>query len=483
MDFARLIAAAEAQLRAAQATRAGYVTEQTALLEALPNERASLSETDQARFDELRSLKAAATGSIDQLSAKLEELRREQGDDERMTRAAEQRTPGAEPISPAVITNEARTYTSETAMGGRSFFADAFRSEKRGDSNARARLERHAREVEVHKEISQRAAETGGFAGLIVPQYLIQWAAPKLRAGRGVANVVTRLPLPAEGMNLVITKGTTGASVDVQQTENSDVSNTDEEWTDLTIPVRTIAGQQDVSRQVLERGTGNDQLIYLDLARAYGARLGTQVINGSGSAGQVKGILNTAGIGAATAFGAPVSSANLTKKIAGANASVYGAGEGIAPDVLVMAPRRWGWLSGEVDGQGRPLVTVNTVANVNAVAVGSATGEAFADAPVRYAGTHSSGLPVLIDNNIPTAVGTNSEDVILSLDSDELLLWEEGDGLPRQLMFEQTAGGSLTTKLVVYGYVAFTAERYPEAAAKIGGLDTVAGDGLIQPTF
>lgn len=482
MDFAKLIAAAEAKLRAAESTRAGYVTEQTSLLAALPD-RASLSDTDQARFDELRSLKTASATLIDELGAELVSLRKEQEDDERITRAAEKRTPAAHGTGPAVVTKEERTYTLHEALRGRSFFADAFRSEKMGDHAARQRLERHATEVQVHREMTERAASTGGFAGLIVPQYLVEWAAPKLRAGRGVANVVTKLPLPAEGMNLVITRGTTGASVDVQATENTAVSDTDEEWTDLTIPVRTIAGQQDVSRQVLERGTGNDQLIYLDLARAYGARLGTQVINGSGSSGQVKGILNTAGIGAATAFGAVVAAGNFTSKIAGINADVYSAGEGIAPDVLVMHPRRWGWLTSIVDASNRPLVTANTVANFNAAAVGSATGEAFADAPVHFAGTHSSGLPVLLDNNVPTNVGTNNEDVILSLDSDELLLWEEGDGLPRQLMFEQTTGGSLTTKLVVYGYVAFTAERYPEASSKVGGLDTVAGDGLIQPVF
>ena len=45
----------------------------------------------------------------------------------------------------------------------------------------------------------------------------------------------------------------------------------------------------------------------------------------------------------------------------------------------------------------------------------------------------------------------------------DLLLWEDGDGMPRQLKFEETLAGNLTVKLVAFGYSAFTAGRYPKA--------------------
>ena len=61
--------------------------------------------------------------------------------------------------------------------------------------------------------------------------------------------------------------------------------------------------------------------------------------------------------------------------------------------------------------------------------------------------------------------------------ADDLLLWEEGDGTPRQARFEQTLGNQLTVKLVVYGYAAFTAERYAAAVS------TISGTGLVTPTF
>jgi hypothetical protein len=68
------------------------------------------------------------------------------------------------------------------------------------------------------------------------------------------------------------------------------------------------------------------------------------------------------------------------------------------------------------------------------------------------------------------------------MDPMHALLWEDGDGMPKQLRFEQTLGNQLTVKLVVYGYAAFTAGRYPGAFGKTGGLD-VTGGGQIAPAF
>jgi hypothetical protein len=127
------------------------------------------------------------------------------------------------------------------------------------------------------------------------------------------------------------------------------------------------------------------------------------------------------------------------------------------------------------------------VANFNAVGVIGEPGVYSADknyfSGAQFVGVHSSGLPVLTDINVPINVGTNVEDVVLVVDTDVHYLWEEGDGMPRQLNFEQTIGGSLTTTLVVYGYAAYTAGKYPAATGKIGGLDSTATFGLVAPSF
>ena len=288
-------------------------------------------------------------------------------------------------------------------------------------------------------------------------------------------------------MSLIIPRGTTGAAVASQATENSSVQSTDEVWSNLTVPVVTIAGQQDVSRQSLERGIpGLDGLIYTDLAGAYAAELDRQVLHGTGASGQALGITQTSSIYAATAFGAAVSATNFTLKVAGAVAGIAGAGTAIQPRVIVMHPRRWGWLQSLVDSGGRPP---------RARAAGR---------PVQRGRVHHQPGRLLGRRCLHRIPGTGSRrvgewpaghhrrerhhhrghdqrgfgDRVRQLPA---LLWEESQA-PRQLRFEQTLGNQLTVKVVAYGYAAFTAGRYPGAFGKIGGLDTTT-NGLIAPSF
>ena len=261
------------------------------------------------------------------------------------------------------------------------------------------------------------------------------------------------------------------------------------------MPVVTAAGQQDVSRQALERGIpGLDALIYRDLAGAYAAELDRQVITGTGASGQALGIYNTSGINQATAFGAAATAATFFLKVAGAVNSIEASGTVVAPANLVIChPRRFSWLLGQVDGQGRPLVTpvANGIQVFNGMGVDGSPGgysgnPQAASTQVDFQGFtvkgYLQGLPVITDANVPTAQGTGPEDLVFVVNTDHMLLWENGDGMPNQLRFEQTLGNQLTVKLVAYNYFAFSAGRYPTAASVVGG-NAAAGFGLIAPTF
>lgn len=387
------------------------------------------------------------------------------------------------------VTSEERTYTREKDIAGRtSFFRDAFLSQVVGDTSARARLDRHAREVEVEGEIQTRATTTGSYAGLVVPQYLVDLAANVLRNGRPMANACTRLPLPDQGMSFIVPRATTGVSAASQATENTAVSNTDQVWANTTVPVATIAGQQVVSRQSLERGTpGIDQLIYADLAAAYAAELDRQIFVGTGASGQLTGINGQSGINTATAFGGAVTTTNFYSKLAGQIAAVAGAGTAVQPSLIVMAPRRWGWLTLQVDTAGRPLVTPVVNGLFNSVGVNSMPGGHGSEGDPTSLGYnivgYLHGLPVTTDANVPTNIGTPAEDLVFVFDQRMALLFEDGDGMPRQLRFEQTQGNNLSVILAAYNYVAFTAGRYPAAFGRVGGADTVAAQGLVNPTF
>jgi HK97 family phage major capsid protein len=420
---------------------------------------------------------------VTQLRATLSEYETEKSRDEAAASLSREFSPGAPlPVygSQARVTSEPRTYTARTdASGQASFFRDAYLSEFKQNRGARDRLERHGNEVVAHGEISERATTTGSFAGLIIPQYLVDQAALLQRAGRPFANTCQRLQIPEQGTSFVIPRGTTGASAAVQATENSSVSSTDQVWANVTVNVATVAGQQDVSRQSIERGTpGIDALIYLDLAGAYGVAVDVQCLSGSGSAGQVLGALLTAGVNQATAFAAAATPTTFYSKTAG-QLNAVSTTRFMAPTVICMHPRRWYWMVGQVDTQGRPLVVPSTNGPFNAFAVQDGSPD---DIGGKQAVGWMQGLPVVLDASIPTAVGSGPEDQVLVYRNTDLLLWEDGDGMPKELRFEQTLGNQLTIKLVTYGYIAFTAGRYPTSVGIVGG-NGAAGFGLIAPTF
>jgi len=252
-----------------------------------------------------------------------------------------------------------------------------------------------------------------------------------------------------------------------QATETAAVSETNMDDTLLTVDVRTLAGQQDVSRQAIDRGTGIDEIIIADLVSAYNTELDRQIINTSGAAGTHLGIRSTVSIIAVAYTDASPTAAELYPKLADLIQQIQ-AGVFMGISHFVMHPRRWWWIAKEL-GSTFPLLQFPATALQTA---GSAGGTAY-DAM----GRNIYGVPVVLDGNIPTTLGAGTnEDVILGVTADELHLWEDPNA-PLLIRAEQTAAGNLVVKMVVYAYSAFTAGRYP------GAHGTIGGTGLVLPTF
>jgi len=366
-------------------------------------------------------------------------------------------------VGGAVVTREARTYSPEAAV---SFVKDVFNAQVRGDFNASERLARHTRE----ESIERRDVGTSNFAGLVVPQYLVDLAAPFARAGRPTADFATaKHTLPAAGMSLEISRMTTGTSTAVQETQNTAVSETDADDTLLSIPVRTIAGQQDLSRQAIERGTGIDTFVIADLIRSWHTTVDAQVLNGTGSNGQFKGIRNSGG-NAITFTATTPTVALLYPKLADAIQQIQ-SNVFETPTHWIMHPRRLAFLLAAVDTTGRPLV----VPTANGPMNGSAAGTGAAG--YGNSGYTMMGLPIIADANVGTAYGAaTNQDEIYCVAAPEMHLWEQ-PGSPFALSFDATGASTLTIKSVVYGFGAFSAERYPLAAS------IISGTGLVAPTF
>ena len=417
-----------------------------AIVEAAQEEARELTPEQDAEIavalDEVRSLdeQIATHSELENRSAEAAELRKEKKFDQA--------------VAPAVVKSEARTYSPQAET---SFIADAYAAQFNNDFAAKDRLARHMNE----EKIERRDVTSANFAGLVVPQFLTELAAPFARAGRVTADLARKHQLPDAGLTISISKVTTGTAV-AEQTEGAAVQETDMDDTKLDLSVKTFAGMQDVSRQALERGTNIDSLVMADLVSAYHSTLNTAV---------VAELLASAG-NAVTYTDASPTVAELYPKLLDSVQKVqtsFFAG----PNVIIMHPRRLAFILAAVDGQNRPL----------AVPTPSSSGQpAFAygnGAPVYgNSGYSIAGLPVFTDATISTAQGAGTnQDTIYVGNSQELHLWEQGSGEPMMLRFEQPKASELEVTMIVYGYAAFTANRYPSAWSQINGT------GLVTPTF
>ena len=219
----------------------------------------------------------AAQATFDEAEVEVKSRKAEVERLERVAKAREENPPlvvDEEPEKPQRIKvgKEARTYRADAPF---SYFRDLlFRKD---DQAAGERLAQHSREVAAEqRDVS--TADPG--AGVFVPPvYLGEMWAEFPRESRPFVNAIGSLPLPDAGMTIDIPRITTATTVAVQAAEADAVSETDIDGTKLSVSVRTIAGQNDVSRQALERTfPGLDFLIFQDLRADYDEQLDTQAL-------------------------------------------------------------------------------------------------------------------------------------------------------------------------------------------------------------
>lgn len=416
-----------------------------AILSAAETEgRSELSSDEATKFDAARAELRSIDERIDELTAREAELVEL---DERKAKADEARRAIGVPV--VKVGREERTYRPD---GEHNFLQDAFRSKFSNDHAATERVTRAREEA-----LAEYRSTTGNYGGLVVPQYLTDLYAPVLKSGRPFLSNVTAVPLPEAGMTLTIPRGATGTSVAAQTTENTGVSNTTLTESDLTVPVRTFAGQQLTSRQSVDRGTGIADILLQDLFQDYATKVNVSAISGDGTAGGHWGILNTTSVQTAAWTG--TTGASLVSAIHNAvgkvNTSRYA-----AANLIVMHPRRWAYLCAASDTSSRPLVQVDGP-GFNAQGNGAAAGYGVVGSMV--------GIPVVTDAGVPTNLGASTnEDRIIVTRREDVLFMEDASA-PVGLTFEEVKGDQLSVTMVVFGYSAFTAGRYPVASCILQG--------------
>jgi len=490
-----LRAAAEVELEAAKHRRELAKAEAAYILKSAQDEgRATLTADDNAKIAAARQRRNQANADIDGAKQKIAALADIDADEADYQARAAQQVPAGRPIGDgnqlavppapgnpraadlpaydgvARIGEEPRTYSRQTDPYGRQFLMDVARGFSHNDPNSQSRLARHMTEEKIERLAGgqlQRAAgdaNTGAFAGLTVPQYLTDMYAPAIAGLRPFADICNGHPLPPNGMALDISRITTATSAALQANELDTASATSIDDTLLTIPVQTIAGQQRMSRQAIDRGTGTEDVTVQDLFSRYATTLDATLIT------QASTGLSAIAQNVAYADATPTA-AELYPKILNAAANVEAALLGFgSPSHAVMHSRRWYWLASQL-GTTWPLINAGPwgvqaggVLNPNSSYASGSRGQL----PV--------GLDVIVDNNISTALGAGTEDEIYVVPQRECHLWEEPNA-PLYIRAEQPAAANLGVLLVVYGYVAYTMGRYTN------GMGKISGTGLIAPTF
>jgi hypothetical protein len=108
----------------------------------------------------------------------------------------------------------------------------------------------------------------------VPPAWLMgQWI-ELARAGRPTANLFNTQPLPPGTDSINIPRVLTGTATAIQPNDNDPVQEVDLTDSSLSIPVRTIAGQQDIAIQLLDQSPINfDELVFRDLIADYATKV------------------------------------------------------------------------------------------------------------------------------------------------------------------------------------------------------------------
>jgi len=417
--------------------------------------------------DQVKEARSAFDAAHDAHKQALETLEAAKADQRRIDAMKEARAKA--PVSAGLdIGDKAVTVGAEAPVYARGkqdtdYFLDLYHARVKGDTAAAERLQRNNKHVAEKRDLTSTAGAGGEYAA---PLYMQDEFLELARAGRPTANAIGSKLLPANTNTIHIPTLATGTATAVQA-DGGTPQETDATTGEITVAVKTILGQQDMSRQIFDRSNpAIDSWLTRDLARDAATKLDVQVLNGSGSGANAKGILQDSNAISVSYTDASPTPAELYPKVADAIQQI-GTNLFLPPQAIIMHPRRWYWLASSVDTTGRPLVVPKEQVPTNAIGI-------FENVAAENVVGTMLGLPVLIDASIPITGGGGTEDSIIVTRLDENYLWE---GDQNSATYFEVLSGTFGVRVQVWHYFAFTSERYSKANAKI------TGTGLAAPTF
>jgi hypothetical protein len=368
-------------------------------------------------------------------------------------------------VTDAIVKREPLTYEPASPH---SYFQDMAQAEFRGDAFAQARLERHRAELAVEMRTTTSTAGSGG--DLDAPIHLQELFRTSTRGNRPLADLCNPLPLP-RGTNKITVPRLTSSSIASTETaiqvDGGTVNSTDPGTSTMSAPVVTIAGSLTLSQQLLDQAPqpGADYIIALELKRDYDSRLESQLLTGSGSSGQLKGLANlTLPTNNTIAAPGTPSLTNVWAAIGQAAAGI-GNNRGKAAEAILMTARRYFWLAANVDPS-------------QAWTPDSGGYHSSSLDPRDYEGNLYGpvlGLPTYIDGSIPAG---STADPIWVVRPSDMILFESEPMV--QTAVDTSTSGSLGVRVTFHAYAAFIPDAKTNAAGAAVSVATVGA--MAQPS-
>jgi HK97 family phage major capsid protein len=365
------------------------------------------------------------------------------------------------------IRREPLSYEPPEREGKYSYFADQYQARYLSSQGAKERLQRHVAEMAVEmpkvreRLLQEQRAQTDALGAeyrvtpsptqtpnFSPPAYLIDDWVKLARPYRVLSAQFKNFTLPRGVQTINLPRLTTGTAAQVVQNAQA-TPETDIVDANSSAQVILIAGQQDVSLQLLEQSTASahlDRVIWTDLTSAYDATVESQVWSGGGGSAEVNGVLN-AGIGAVT------TSEAIGVKTFPSLGELFGYVSDkrkISPTALFMRGGRWASIAVSEDEQKRPLyVPLDVQTSRTAQPIGVILG-----------------LPVYLTESVPVNLGTaKNQDCILAGRPEDSYFWESP---PNLSLFDEILSSTLEARIVMRGYVA-AIHRYPAAYCSLTG--------------
>ena len=373
---------------------------------------------------------------------------------------------GVSSVGGAVVTKEARTYDRDKRNSWAKDLLMA--SPIFGDSEAKARLARHAKEADVESRAGSTTLTAGG--EFSPPAYLLADYAEFARAASVTANLLTNEALPEGTSSIKIPQITTGTKTALQAGNNASATTRDLVTAYVTSPVNTAAGYNDVSIQLIEQSAINmDSIIFGDLTKDLALTINTAVLgNTDGTSNTLPGLVNLGLNG-----GTPITWTETTPSAVGLVTALGKALSGIAnaryqdAEGIVMSPSTWYYLSSLVDSNNRPVFAAAT-SGFNPVVTNGALTKSSG-----LVGYYGAGVPIYVDATMTKVLNTNQAPIVVSKFSDSYLF----KGAQKAGIFPDVGSSTLTVRYRLYQYVAM-ANRFNKSTAAISGTGTAVQSGF-----